>query len=145
MSVLTVSEKENWESVLGAQHLLGCCSWAWWRCLCSCRTRFGGRGDSDKSCEFRTGNLELCWFLFKELGMDLGAEHCLLLHGQIEIHYFSCDALIAIFLCVYRLYLYTYVKKYGTANFNNYFYVIYLWNDGWLPSVMEHRQLPLNG
>lgn len=70
-----------------------------------------GAGVTQKSHEDRAGKLEVCRFLFKELGIVLGAEHCLLLHGQIEIHYFSFDPLIAIFLCVYRLY---------------FFYMIYL-------------------
>lgn len=56
-------------------------------------------------------------FLFKELGMDLGAEHYLLLHGQIEIPSFSCDPLVVIFLYVHRLYLYTYVNTIQYSKF----------------------------
>lgn len=71
---------------------------------------------------FLTIKLEVCGFLLKELGMDLGAEHCLLLHGQVEKQHFSCDPLIAIFwpviillslltVCLYTIFIFLYIYK----------------------------------
>lgn len=77
---------------------------------------------------FLTIKLEVCGFLLKELGMDLGAEHCLLLHGQVEKQHFSCDPLIAIFwpviillslltVCLYTIFIFLYIYIYKLHKF----------------------------